>query len=459
MLERIGLRARLAIALVGVAVLAVGLATLLANLGLSPLVSDAARSRLQSSADHMAQIVGAVYGNEGGWTPGARRTILHLAELDGLEVEVETADGQRFGQRRTGVDLARASVVVDGQRIGEVQVALSATGLLTPAEEHLQHSLDRLHLLAAVASVGVALIVAFFLANTLSGPLRRIRATAERIEQGELDARVELAGDPELRAVGHALNRLAETLDHEERLRKQSVADLSHELRTPVHGLLSRIEAAQDGVLDDEQTNLAAMHTEAVRLARLLEDLSRLAEAERPGLLVEKRFVDLGDVARASAATFAPRFTETGIGFLSSISPAVVSGDADRLGQITDNLLSNALRYTEPGGEVRLRVRRDQDLAVLEVADTGIGIAPEDLQNIYMRFWRGEKSRSRATGGTGVGLTIVHELVRAHEGRIDVESRPGAGSTFRVSFPALDVGGLHKNGRAASPDLQTPAQS
>jgi signal transduction histidine kinase len=193
-------------------------------------------------------------------------------------------------------------------------------------------------------------------------------------------------------------------------------------------------------VLDDQQTNLTAMHTEAVRLTRLLDDFSRLTEAERPGLLLQKRLVDLAEVARAASATFAPRFAEAGIGFSSSISSALVSGDADRLGQITDNLLSNALRYTEPGGDVQLRVHRDDDFAVLEVADTGIGIAPGDLKNIYMRFWRGEKSRSRATGGTGVGLTIVHELVRAHDGRIDVDSRPGAGSMLRVSLPVAPRG-------------------
>ena len=155
--------------------------------------------------------------------------------------------------------------------------------LLTPEEEHLQASLDRLHVIAGAVSVAAALLVAFLLAQTLSGPLRRIRTTAQRIERGELGARVELGGDAEVRAVGHALNRLAETLQHEEELRKESVADLAHELRTPVSGLLSRIEAAQDGVLPDEAANLEAMHAEALRLTRLLDDLARLAEAERPG--------------------------------------------------------------------------------------------------------------------------------------------------------------------------------
>jgi two-component system, OmpR family, sensor histidine kinase BaeS len=456
---RLGLRARLAIALVGIAVLAVGLATLLSNRGLDPLVGEAARSRLQRSAEHMAEVVATVYRDEGGWTPSARATIFHLAELDGLRLTITATSGQRFGPpANSGDDVASAPIRVEGRGVGQVSVSGTGDGLLTPEEEHLQHSLDRLHLIAAAVSVSAALVLAFLLANTLSGPLRRIRLTAQRIERGELDARVELAGDAELRAVGHALNRLAETLDHEEHLRKQSVADLAHELRTPVHGLLSRIEAAQDGVLDDERANLAAMHTEAVRLSRLLEDFSRLTEAERPGFLLAKATVDLAEIADAAAATFAPRFADAGIGFSSSISSALVSGDADRLGQITDNLLSNALRYTEPGGEVRLGVSRDGAVAVLEVSDTGIGIAPGDLQNIYVRFWRGEKSRSRVTGGTGVGLTIVHELVRAHDGRIDVESRPGAGSTFRVSLPALDERGLHENGRSASPDLQTPTR-
>jgi len=443
---------------VGIAVLAVGLATVLANRGLDPLVSDAARSRLQRSAEHMAAVVGAVYRDEGGWTPSARTTIFHLAELDGLKVTVETADGRRLGPADPGEDVASASVVVDGQRIGQVVVAQTAAGLLTPEEEQLQRSLDRLHLLAAAFSVAAALLLAFLLANTLSGPLRRIRTTAQRIERGDLAARVEPAGDVEMRAVGHALNRLAETLEHEEEIRRSTVADLAHELRTPVSALLSRIEAAQDGVLADEAANLAAMHAETLRLARLLDDLARLADAERPGLLLEKRAVDLAELARHEVESWAPLFATKGVDFASRLEPVTVDGDADRLGQVVSNLLSNALRYTEPAGRVDVRVRREEGSAVLEVADTGVGIAPEDLKHVFTRFWRGEKSRSRATGGAGIGLAIVHELVRAHDGRIDVESRPGEGSTFRVSLRALDAGSLHENDRTASPDLQTPAR-
>ena len=447
--SRFGLRARLAIAFVGVAVLAVGLATLLANRGLHPRVSEAAQSRLERSGQHFAEVAAAVYREEGGWTPQAKRTLGHLALLNGLRFRLDGPLPE---------PAATAPVLASNRQVGTIAVAPAGGQLLTPEEEHLQSSVNRLHLAAGAASALAALLLAFLLAETLSRPLRRIRDAAQRIEEGDLRARVEPSGDSEMRAVGHALNRLAETLEHEEEIRKSSVADLAHELRTPVSALLSRIEAAQDGVLADEASNLAAMHAETLRLARLLDDLARLAEAERPGLLIEKRVLDLAEVGRREGEAFGPLFAAKGVGFSTELEPIAVRGDADRLGQVVSNLLSNALRYTQPGGRVELRVRRNAGRAVLEVADTGVGISPEDLKHVFKRFWRGEKSRSRATGGAGIGLAIVHELVRGHDGRIDVDSRPGAGSTFRVSLPVLDTRGLHEKGRPASPDLQTRAR-
>jgi two-component system, OmpR family, sensor histidine kinase BaeS len=219
-------------------------------------------------------------------------------------------------------------------------------------------------------------------------------------------------------------------------LRKESVADLAHELRTPVNGLLGRIEAAQDGLLSDEAANLAAMHEEAVRLARLLDDLSSLAEAERPGLLLAVAPIDLGALVRRQLEVAGEAFREKGIAVSSDLHETIVDGDPQRLEQIIVNLLANALRYTDAGGQVTITVCRKRDDALLEVADTGVGIPADDLPHVFTRYWRGEKSRSRASGGAGIGLAIVHELVRAHRGRVTVESEVGAGSTFRVIVPA-----------------------
>jgi signal transduction histidine kinase len=436
-LARLSLRARLALALVGVALLAVAIAALVGNLGLDPRLNEAAHARLQRSATHTADLAATVYKDACGWTPSARRELAHLAALDGLRIAIRRPDGQivRIGPAPAG-STAQSQIVVDGKRVGTVAVAVGGGSLLTPEEQHLRHSLDRLHLIAGGVAALVALLIALLLAETLSRPLRRIRAGAEQLERGDLDTRVEPAGAPELRSTARALNRLAETLEHAEELRKAGVADLAHELRTPVNGLLARIEAAQDDVLPQAE-NLAAMHDETVRLTRLLDDLARLADAEQPGLLLAKQPLDLAEVAAGAATSFAPQFAEAEIAFTVQAEPVWISGDSGRLEQIVDNLLSNALRYTEPGGEVTLSVGQADGEAVLDVVDTGIGIAPDDLRHIFTRFWRGDRSRSRATGGTGIGLAIVWELIRAHDGRIDVDSTPGRGSRFHVTLPAL----------------------
>lgn len=435
-MSRVGLRARLAAALVGVAVLAVGLATLLSNRGLEPRLETTAQARLERSADHFAEVAATVRADAGSW-PAARPTLAHLAALDDLRAELRVGgDVVRLNGRVSG-PRATAPVLSSGRQVATVAISPASGALYTPEEEQLRRSLDRLHLIAGGVAIAAALLVAFLLAATLTGPLRGLRQTAERMEQGQIDARVAAGGAPELAAVGRALNRLSESLEHEEEIRKQTVADLAHELRTPVNGLLTRIEAAQDGVLE-APGNLEAMHREAVRLTRLLDDLARLADAEQPGLLLEKSPLDLARVARAAAESFAPRFAEAGIAFDVTAASAWVDGNAGRLEQIVSNLISNALRYSERGGTVVLRVERAGDEVVLEVADTGAGIAPDDLRHIFTRFWRGDRSRSRATGGTGIGLAIVRELVRAHEGRVDVDSVLGHGSRFRVVLPAAD---------------------
>lgn len=441
---RLGLRGRLAVALVGVGVFAIAVATVLGDIGLKPRLSASAHARLDRAAEHFAEVAGVVYADSGGWQP-ARPTLRHLAALDDLHAQV-AVDGRVVivtdplrGPR------ASAPVVLGRRHLGTVTIAPASGELFTPEERKLRRSLDRLHLIAGAAAIGAALVIAFLLAETLARPLRRLRQTAERMGRGEVDSRVAPGGTPEIEAVGRALNRLAETLEHEEETRKANAADLAHELRTPVNALLSRIEAAQDGVLTGPE-NLDAMHDEALRLTRLLDDLARLADAERPGLLLDKRPVDLAAVTRRVADSFAPRFAESGVDLVIDAEPVEVAADEGRLEQIISNLLSNAWRYTD-AGEVRLRVARNGQGALLEVEDTGVGIAHEDLRHVFTRFWRRDRSRSRATGGAGIGLAIVRELVRAHDGRVDVDSTPGIGSTFRVYLPAVPAGTSKRGSR------------
>ncbi len=436
---RWSLRARLVVAFVGVAVLAADMATVYTSLNLNSPVTVAARSRLQHSARHYGTVAGTLYAN-GGWTSSAVTALRHLAEIDDLAVKVVDTAGSSVlslpanGAIQPGAS-ASAPITASGRRVGTVTVSQADGQLLTAEEVRLREGLDHTNLVAGLASAAVATAIALYLALTLSRPLRRIRTSAEAMASGDLEARVEEAGDNELRSVAHALNRLAESLQHEEELRKTSVADLAHELRTPVMGLLGRIEAAQDDVLEDRTANLAAMHNETSRLTRLLDDLSALAEAERPGLLLTLEPVDLATVAVAQLHAFNHSFAAKGILLTDDLQSTFVSGDAKRLAQIVVNLLSNALRYTDAGGKVTVTVRQVGEEAVLEVADTGIGIPAADLPHVFSRFWRGDASRSRATGGAGIGLAIVRELAFAHGGRVTVDSTELQGSVFRVAIP------------------------
>jgi two-component system, OmpR family, sensor histidine kinase BaeS len=448
--RRWGLRARLLVAFVAVALLGTIVTTVYSSVSLTSHLEASAKTRLHNSATHFGDVA-AVVSQDGGWTRQAVETLHHLAQVDFLAVDLYDENGQLVFSHPPSQPVqegaaATAPVKVSGREIGKVVVSRDDGRLFTAEEVQLRDQLLRMQAVAGAVSAALAVLVALYLAVTLSRPLRSIRAGAEAMSAGDLDARVPESGDDEIGAVAEALNRLAETLQQEESLRKESVADLAHELRTPVQGILARVEAAQDGVLTNDAANLAAMHDEALRLARLLDDLSALAEAERPGLLLETEPVDLAALAGAQTAAFAAAFADKGIELTSSLSPAVVDGEPKRLEQIVVNLLSNALRYTDAGGVVRVAVGTEVGTAaegaaaVLQVTDTGIGIARDDVPRVFTRFWRGEKSRSRDTGGAGIGLSIVRELVHAHGGEVTVESAPGEGSTFRVTLPLSGEG-------------------
>jgi len=403
-------------------------------------VAVAAQTRLKRSATHFGDVAAVVYGQNQGWTTDAVMELHHLSQMDDLAVWLVDGAGRTILRSSPSAPVesgatATAPVMSGGRAIARVTVSQANGRLLTAEEVQLRQQLNRTHLIAGVTSAAIAYAVGVYLALTLSRPLRRIRTGAEAMGAGDLDVRVKVTGDDEIRSVARALNGLAETLQREEELRKESVADLAHELRTPVMGLLARVEAAQDGVFEDEAANLAAMHDEALRLTRLLDDLSALADAERPGLLLSAEPLDLSAVASGAAEALRQGFADKGIAFTTDLHATVVAGDQKRLEQVVVNLLTNALRYTDAGGRVSLSLRRVGGDAVLEVADSGIGIPAEDIPHVFTRFWRGEKSRSRATGGAGIGLSIVQALVRAHGGRITVESTVGRGSVFRVVIP------------------------
>ena len=291
--RRVGLQGRLALALASVAVVAVALATVLANAGLHSSLDQFAREQLKTATARNAQLAAALYRAQGHWTTASAAQLVQQAEMNGYRLALTDAAGAAIGPAGdVPPPRASARITVDGRVVGTVTVA-AAEGAEEAAEDRSLHDrLNRQHLLAGALALALGLLVAAAMAPALARPLRRITDEARMMGRGELQTRVTPSGAPELRELGQALNRLAETLEHEERIRRNAAADIAHELRTPLSGIVSRIEAAQDGVLADEPANLEAMHTEDLRLTRLVEDLGKLAEAQQPGLTLRKELLD-----------------------------------------------------------------------------------------------------------------------------------------------------------------------
>jgi two-component system, OmpR family, sensor histidine kinase BaeS len=440
MLSRLRLGTITAFTLIIAVLLAVGLTTLFVNNGVGGRFDSYARARLERQALHVAADAGQEYSGHLGWSPAAATEVLTESRLVELSVTLRAADGRTVASSHARPpDDPAARVVVPitsgGDRVGSLIVAPAGGSVITATDQQLATSLNRLYVLAAISAAVIAILLGVGIAAAVARPLRRLRHAAERLQSGELDVAIPAGGPVELQDLGHALDALRQTLKRQETARKESAADLAHELRTPVSTLLGRIEALQDGVLPPDNHNLETMRTDTLRLKRLADDIDQLAEADKAALFVEHTRVDLAAIARAQTDAATLAFQAAGVSLSTDLEPAPVMGDPDRLAQICANLLTNARSYTPAGGSVVVGVEAARTQALLTVADTGIGIAPEDLPRIFERFWRADRSRSRATGGAGIGLAIVSALVRAQGGSIDAHSDVGRGTTITIRMP------------------------
>ena len=267
----------------------------------------------------------------------------------------------------------------------------------------------------------------------MAGPVEDVLAAFGRAADGDFAARVAEQGPPEARILAHAFNSMAERLQREDEQRRDLLTDISHELRTPLAVLQGILEGMLDGVYPRDNEHLAMSLEETRTLARLIEDLRALATAERAALQLTRAPLDLRDPARDAVASFGDQAAADGVALALADEagpPPVVDADAERIRQVLNNLIGNALRYTPRGGAVTVRARAAGDRVELIVEDTGTGISPEDLPHVFDRFYKAKDSR-----GSGLGLAIVKSLVDAHGGTASAERRPGGGTSIKIVLP------------------------
>lgn len=340
-------------------------------------------------------------------------------------------------------ELARVVIVEEAiERVGAEEVVRETRqerGMPAPAPQAIDAAALTRRLLIALAAIVVGSAVATALvARRVLAPVRALRIAVDRMARGDATARVALDGRDELGALGRAFNAMADALADQERSKRDLTRDIAHELRTPLTDLRCHLEALQDRVVDSTPERLAVLQDGVQRLQRLVEDLDELARAEARQLALEPHAVDVPALLARVAAQVHARASAAGIAVMVDAPADVrVWTDGDRLQQVLGNLVDNALSHTPAGGSIHIGARAADGRVHIAVRDTGPGIPAAHLPHVFDRLYRVDPSRSRSTGGAGLGLAIARQLVEAGGGCLTAESPATGGATFTITLPAF----------------------
>ena len=337
-------------------------------------------------------------------------------------------------------NMARAPIVVNDQAVGSVRVwVYGSDQLLRSTDEEFRDRSYQAMILAAIIAILLASVFGYFFARNLVKPINRLTDTAEALARGNYEARANLKGEDELAQFGRTFDAMADAVERDRKLERRLTTDVAHELRTPLMAIQATVEAMVDGVLPVDEERLMTVDSEVMRLSRLVDSLLKLSRLENRSNPNKKEVVDVGEVVAGIIATHEAYVRESGLTLTYRADEGVlVMGDPDLIRQATANLISNAVRYTDEGGSIHVRVKRGETMAQISVKDTGIGLTPEEARMVFQRFWRADSGRDRESGGLGVGLTVVKEIVERHEGWVQVEGRKGEGACFTIHIPLYD---------------------
>ena len=327
-------------------------------------------------------------------------------------------------------------LVVDGATIGYI-LTRPAPPEFSMAERAFLQNTGQALLLGAAGGVLLALVLGVLLARSLTRPLDDLAQAADRISSGQLEQQVAVSSTDELGRLAQSFNHMSQEVARANRLRRQMTSDIAHDLRTPLTIISGYIESIRDGVLEPTPQRLGVIASEIDHLLQLVSDLRTLAQTDAGELALSRQPCLPADLLERTAASYQDQAGRKGIHLLvnAPLDLPPVSVDITRMTQVLGNLAANALRFTPSGGEIRLTARLQGEAVLLAVQDTGQGIAPEDLPNIFSRLYRGDKSRSGGEGESGLGLAIARALVEAHGGKIRAESQLGEGTTISIILP------------------------
>lgn len=329
-------------------------------------------------------------------------------------------------------------IVIEEKVVATVDIGYYGPFHLTDNDLYFINRLNSMLIIVVIFSLGIAILIGSYISLRLTTPISKVINAASEISKGKFTERIVITSKTkEINSLIYTVNNMAEKLETVEKLRKRLTADVAHELRTPLSTLQSHMEAMIDGIWKADKERLESCHDEIMRLNRMVGDLKKLSEFEGENLTLNKQIFNLGELIERIVLNFEAESQKKEIKIVvNNEYVGEINGDRDKISQIIVNIISNAIRYSNKYGTVYICTKENlADTVDITIKDYGIGMCESDLPFIFERFYRSDKSRTKATGGIGIGLAIVKSLVVAHNGEITVQSNLGEGSTFKVSLP------------------------
>ena len=420
------------------------------------------RDRDSAQVARVQRFISDYYADRGDWSrdkPRLQETLERAASVAGSRIVVYDVKGDMIADSHASVsrdvqaERAKRSVLGKDARKFPVLHGREEVGAFTvsslfpqggplrdfddPAATRISGGVNRSLLWAGIGAAAIGTLLVWLLSRRTLAPLKSLGATARRLGRGDLSQRAETSGPTEVRELAQSFNVMAEGLEDAERQRRNLTADVAHELRTPLSNIQGYLEAIKDGVVQPTSETIDTIHGQALHLSRLVEDLRLLAQVEAGELALQLSPTPLDGLLQSAVEAVRPRAEAKDVTLSLDVPPSLplLPVDSTRITQVVGNLLENAITHTPDGGAVSVLAAPANDGLEISVTDTGPGIEPGDLPRIFDRFYRADRSRSRTTGGSGLGLTIARRLVEAHGGTLEADSSLGEGSRFTIRLP------------------------
>jgi len=455
---KISLTKKLSLAFLLTAIISIVTASLISNYMIGKKFNNYLISEHKVVEAKIAAMINSLYNEGTGFSTTNKDEILRYSSAEKLYIQVKDISGtiiftsnnlktmskpmmhsMMHGASMNGGEYTEDEYLLkkSNKKLGTITLGYYNSSYFNSSAQTFIMTLNRSFLLSIFIALILGLIISIFLSRQISFPLTQITNTANKIRTGNLDARsLVVSRTKEIDDLSTSINYLAETLKKQELLRKRLTSDMAHELRTPLTNLKSHIEALLDKVWEPTDEVLKGFYDEIQRLIKLVNGLNDIAKLDQTTFILNKSNFNLSLELEKLIASFKPLYETSGLKIYSKLTPNLeILMDKDKFKQVIYNLLSNALKYSKKNGEVWVNLSYLKDTIIIEIKDNGIGISEKDLPFIFERFYRSDESRNKNTGGAGIGLTIVKNIVEAHKGTIKVTSSLGIGTTFVITLP------------------------